>query len=260
MNQLFFQCLVKYTHHPFELIIIDNASNDGSAEFFESKGVKVIRNEGNYSYPFCQNQGIREAKYDYLAFLNNDIIVVPDWDKKLIEAMEVNGLLAITGCGIERSETPESTLRYARRWKAIKNVLSLLSLNFYMLKFMHKIMYGNWYKFAEKRFLQFGTKVVEGFVGNTVLFHRKIIEKVGLWDERIQAADFDLYLRCKKRSIEQGDMKAMQISLAVFNHHFIRLTVKSKPPVFADQNQMIKLEDKWTAEELKKYMKDNVFT
>jgi glycosyltransferase involved in cell wall biosynthesis len=78
MNQLFYEKLVEYTENPFELIIIDNNSTDGSREYFENKKfVKLIKNDGNYSYPFCQNQGIKAAKYDYLAFLNNDIIVCP---------------------------------------------------------------------------------------------------------------------------------------------------------------------------------------
>ena len=58
MNRLYFEYLEKYTVHPFELIIIDNASTDESPAFFRNKGVKLITNDGNYSYPHCQNQGI----------------------------------------------------------------------------------------------------------------------------------------------------------------------------------------------------------
>ena len=50
VNELFWHYLKLYTHFPFELIIIDNNSNDGSADFFESIGATVIRNQGNYSY------------------------------------------------------------------------------------------------------------------------------------------------------------------------------------------------------------------
>ena len=84
MNQIYWENLVKNTKHAFELIVIDNASTDASADFFESVGARVIRNPGNYSYPVSQNQGIAIAKGEWLAFLNNDIIVSKDWDLSLI--------------------------------------------------------------------------------------------------------------------------------------------------------------------------------
>jgi len=260
MNKLFVQYLKKYTHHPYELIVIDNASTDGSTAFFESVGAKVIRNAANYSYPYCQNQGIRVAQFDHFAFLNNDIIVSPNWDKHLLESMYANELDIITVCGIERLESPEKTKTYGRKWKRIKHLIALPGINIFSLQLMHKIMYGNWELFNQKRYTKFKQKVAEGFVGNSVLFNRKALEKVGYWDERIQAADFDLYIRSKKRNLEIGDIKPCHIALDVFHHHFIRITVKSKPPVFADSQQMMRLEDKWTEEELKIYLKDNVST
>lgn len=260
VNELFFESLKKYTHHPFELIIIDNNSTDGSREYFEKQGAKVISNPVNYSYPYCQNQGIREAKYDVLAFLNNDIIVSPQWDKRLLKIADANGLEVITPCGIERLESPEATQRIRRKWKAIKNFLSLLGYRKGVFLMMHRMMYGSWEAFNDSRYRRFGNKVVEGFVGNSVIMKRSAIDKVGLWDERIQAADFDLYVRTKKRSMEQGDIRPVHIALGVFNHHFIRITVHSRPAGFADKDRLISLEDKWGKEALDKYLADNVFT
>lgn len=260
VNELFLENLKRYTHHPFELIIIDNNSDDGSAEFFEKNGAIVIRNSDNFSYPTSQNQGIKKSKFDFLAFLNNDIIVAPNWDKDLMEIMELQNLEIITPCGIERVESLRQTKKLGRRWKLIKNPLSMLSTSKWMLKLMHTLMYGNWKKFSAAQKQKFGNKVIEGFVGNTVLFKRSVIEKIGLWDERIQAADFDLYIRSKKRSMEVGDLKPCHIALGVFNHHFIRLTVKSKPTKFVDAKNIIPLNQKWTKEELSVYLKDNLAT
>jgi GT2 family glycosyltransferase len=88
MNEIFWGNLKKYTHYPFELIIIDNHSSDGSKEFFIEKGATVIANQANYSYPYTQNQGIKIASNDILAFLNNDIIFSPNWDQKILDSME----------------------------------------------------------------------------------------------------------------------------------------------------------------------------
>ena len=260
INKIFLEYLKKYTHHPYELIIIDNNSTDGTREFFKENGAIVIENDANYSYPYTQNQGIKAAKYDVFAFLNNDITVAPNWDKHILEAMKANALDVATVCGIERLESKEVTKEYGRRWKRIKNIISFFNRSEWSFRLMHQLMYGNWEKFSEARHQQFGNKCIEGFVGNSVVFTRRALDLLGLYDERIQAADFDLYVRAKKRFFEHGDIKPCYIALGVYNHHYIRVTLKSKPPVFADASQMIKLEDKWTAEELALYMKDNVTT
>jgi GT2 family glycosyltransferase len=259
VNKIFLANLKKYTFHPFELIIIDNNSTDGSKEYFARNNAIIIENNNNYSYPYCQNQGIAQAKFDILALLNNDIIVSPHWDKKLIDIAERNNLEIITPCGIERLENPEATKKISRKWKAIKNFVSAIGINSFTLKLMHKLMYSGWEKFNEQRFQKFGNSVSEGFVGNTVVIKKSAIEKIGMFDERIQSADFDLYVRSKKRNLEKGDMKPVHIAWGVFNHHFIRMTVKSKPTEFSDKTKMISLEEKW-GKELEGYLKQNVFS
>jgi GT2 family glycosyltransferase len=251
VNRLFWEHLKRYTATPFELIIIDNASTDGSAEFFESVGARVIRNSANYSYPVTQNQGIAIAQGDWLGFLNNDIIVSPDWDRHLMDNMTANGLEVATCCGLEQLETQVATQAIKRRWKRIKGISSLLGINAYSLRLMHRWMYrGDWEGFCAGRYARFKHQAAEGFVGNTVMMTRSGLEKLGPWDETMQGADFDLYLRSKKRSIEQGDIQPVHIALDTFNHHFIRLTVKARPPQFADADKLIRLEDKWSVDDL----------
>lgn len=256
MNRLFWEFLSRYTFHPFELIIIDNNSTDGSREFFKSKGAVVIENTKNYSYPVCQNQGIAAARYDIFVFINNDIIVSPDWDKHLLDTANANGLEIITPVGIEMLEDKASSKAIKRKWLRVKNPLSVFGFSQLNLRVMHKLMYGNWEKYAKKRFEQFGLAVKEGFVGNTVLMKRSAIEKIGLWDERIQGADFDLYIRSKKRNLEKGDIKPVHAALGVFIHHYIRLTVKSTRSQFADKDNLISPEEKWGEDKMRFYCKD----
>lgn len=250
MNRLFWKNLKQFTHGPFELIVIDNASTDCSADFFESVGALVIRNPVNYSYPHSQNQGIALAKFDWLVFINNDVIVSPHWDEKIISSMQANELLVATVCGVEQLEDAQATKRIRRRWMVIKNTVSLFGFRYNTLKLMHRLMYGNWEKFCTQRNSEFRQKIKEGFVGNTVVMHRSAVDKIGLWDERIQAADFDLYLRSKKREESHQDIRPVHICLDVFIHHYIRLTLKGGYPPFADRLSMITLEEKWKSEEL----------
>lgn len=256
MNRIFLENLSRYTYHPYELIVVDNMSTDGSREFFESKGATVIANQANYSYPYTQNQGIRQSKCDTIFFLNNDIIVSQEWDKRLMEAADANGLEIITPVGIEMLEEDELTKKIKRKWLKIKNPLSLLGFSRMNLLIMHRLMYGNWENFINSRYKRFGTSVKEGFIGNTVMMKRSAIEKIGTWDERIQGADFDLYIRSKKRNLEVGDIKPVHVALGVFIHHYIRLTVKSTRAPFADKDKLISVEQKWGEDTMRYYCKD----
>lgn len=254
-NKLYEYYLQKYTRHPYELIIIDNISTDGSREFFKQQGAIVIENEKNYSFPYCQNQGIKVATGDYLFFLNNDIIVSPGWDKKLIDIAKLHGVDIISAKGVENMGDKVLDKKFDHAWKRVKNPLTVFGFGKRNLQLMHRLMYGNWEKFCTSQYEKYGTEIVEGILGNNVMMTRNAINKVGLYDEQIQSADFDLYIRTKKRSVEVGDIKPCQVALGVYIHHYIRLTSKYaiKPVPFADADNLIKLTDKWTAREIDLY-------
>jgi GT2 family glycosyltransferase len=250
MNIIFAENLAKNTFHAYELIVIDNGSTDGSPDFFESIGATVIRNSKNFSYPHSQNQGIAKAKFEWLAFLNNDIIISPNWDKLITETMIYHNLEVATCCGIEKLETSIITRKYKRRWKLIRGLVSLLGTKKNHLLWMHKLMYPDWEGFCKQRNKEFEKKIIKGFVGNSVMIQRTALEKIGLWDERIQNADFDLYLRVAVRSRDFGDIKPVHIALDCFVHHYIRLTLKAGYPPFYDQKNIISLDQKWSHEDL----------
>ena len=258
-NKIYLEYLKKYTHNPYEVIIIDNASTDGTREFFQANGCKVIANDLNYSYPYTQNQGIRAASGEYLFFLNNDIIVSPSWDLHLIEAARRQGADIISAAGIENMGDSKVTKAISRQWKKVKNPLMFLfGFGERNLRLMHRLMYGNWEKYCQKRFEQWGYRTIEGIVGNNVMMTRRALEIMGDWDERIQGADWDLFIRTKKRSVESGDIKPCHIALGVFIHHYIRMTAKYavKPTPFADAGKMIGLEEKWTRAQIDQFHPD----
>jgi glycosyltransferase involved in cell wall biosynthesis len=250
MNQIYWEKLIRNTKNAFELIVIDNASTDKSGDFFESVGARVIRNSENYSYPASQNQGIAIAKGDWLAFLNNDIIVCPEWDEILILNALHNQLDVITSCGIERIEDKNTTKKLRRRWSRIRALTSLFGTGRKSLLTMHKWMYGNWTEFTERRKKNFKNQAIKGFVGNTVMLSRRGLEILGPWDPTQQAADFDLFLRTAVRARDVGDIRPMHIALDCFNHHYIRLTLKGSYPPFIDKDQLIPLDKKWSLEDL----------
>jgi GT2 family glycosyltransferase len=82
----------------YEVIIVDNASTDGSFEtirrFVERHkpshvGVRFVRSDANRGYAGGMNMGweARDPDAEYVAFLNNDLIVEPESLRKIIEHM-----------------------------------------------------------------------------------------------------------------------------------------------------------------------------
>jgi GT2 family glycosyltransferase len=81
--------LLKQTYTPFEVILVDNASHDGSVEFIQEHfpQVRVFVQKENLGFAGGTNAGIREAHGEFILTLNNDTIVPPDFIGELIKPM-----------------------------------------------------------------------------------------------------------------------------------------------------------------------------
>ena len=68
------------TDESHEIIVVDNASTDGTVEYLQSHpGVKIIENSENRGYPAAANQGIAAAKGRQVLLINNDVVVTTGW-------------------------------------------------------------------------------------------------------------------------------------------------------------------------------------
>jgi GT2 family glycosyltransferase len=259
MNKLFWEYLLKYTEKPFELIIIDNISTDGSREFFLSlpkDTVKVIENDANYSYPHCQNQGIAIAKYDVLVFLNNDVLVSNHWDTRMLEVLGKNKREVLSFASNERIFDKATTKKISRRWRRIKYpIIYLFGQQLFALKLMVKLCYGNWERYTSKIFNQYALSLTIGFSGSAIAMTRKAIELLGMWDISQQGADFDLFYRSCFRAETAGDIEPMSIVNGVFIHHYTRLTAYAKHLPFKDKDQLRTVESKWPKEQIDRWIK-----
>lgn len=69
-----------YPQERIEIILVDNASSDGSVEFVHERfpQVQVIRNETNTGFAPAVNQGAGAGTGDILALINNDAVAHPE--------------------------------------------------------------------------------------------------------------------------------------------------------------------------------------
>lgn len=82
-----------------EIIVVDNASVDGSVGWIKSQfpQVKLIENNENLGFPKGNNIGVAQAKGEYVCILNPDTVVAEDTFIKTLDFMEQNQQLAIMG-------------------------------------------------------------------------------------------------------------------------------------------------------------------
>ncbi len=86
----YIESLYKYTKD-FELIIVDNGSTDGTVDYIKSlqkDNIKLIVNNENLGFSKGNNQGLEIATGEYLGFLNNDILLSPDWFEECEKVFE----------------------------------------------------------------------------------------------------------------------------------------------------------------------------
>lgn len=70
---------------PFdEILLLDNGSTDDSADLAQRLGANVIRLGKNLGFARAVNRGIASAHADWIAILNNDVTLAPDWLEQLL--------------------------------------------------------------------------------------------------------------------------------------------------------------------------------
>src|SRR5712675_754957 len=75
-----------------EIIVVDNDSADGTRDVLKRAGqrVRVFYNEINTGFAAAQNQGMAEARGDWLLSLNPDVMLGPNFISKLVAAGEAD--------------------------------------------------------------------------------------------------------------------------------------------------------------------------
>ena len=111
------------THGEYELILVDNGSTDGGAEYATEAADKAVINPENLGFAAGNNSGLVAATGTYVAFINNDTFLPPGWDVSLTGILDTEPqagmvLPAVTAAGnpvtvrTEPGETVEALLPF----------------------------------------------------------------------------------------------------------------------------------------------------
>src|SRR5262245_38640408 len=82
-----------YPEDHIELMLVDNGSKDGSIAYMHEHfpGVRLVETGENLGFAAGNDYGAERATGEYVAFLNNDTRVEPEWLKELVNAVREGG-------------------------------------------------------------------------------------------------------------------------------------------------------------------------
>lgn len=196
-----------------EVIIIDNASSDGSprkaAELFPQ--VRIIRNEENLGFAAANNKAIRLAAVDNVLVLNDDAVLEPGSLGLMLGELNSNSRIGAVGPKLLNPDGSVQKGYTNRRFPNLRAVvLSFLKLN----QILEKTALTRSIFTLERDSERSGE--TDYLAGACLLARRKALEDVGLFDEGFYFGyeDTDLCLRLKK-----AGWKIIYVAEATVIHH-----------------------------------------
>ena len=161
-----------------EIIVVDNASTDGSPEAvaLEFPEVKLVRNPTNLGFAGANNAGIRQSRGCYVCLINSDVEILPGCFELLLDHMGKNSSIGMLGPKILNADmTLQPSCRaFPNLWDSFFRALGLDTL------FPRSPLFG-------RRFMSCwshdGIRRVDVLSGCFWMVRREAIEEVGLLDE-----------------------------------------------------------------------------
>lgn len=118
-----------------EVIVVDNGSIDGSAEFLASfyPNVKVLSLSKNVGFAAACNKGVKKSKKELVYLLNNDIIVSKNFLEPILTHFECDDVFAVSSAGyppgtnislISSAPTVQVNFKYGIFWYYYKAIIN----------------------------------------------------------------------------------------------------------------------------------------
>ena len=170
-----------------EIIVVDNNSYDGSANFLIEKypDIKLIRNRRNKGYTKAMNQALRSSNGEYRVVLNPDTLLMHDSIDILIDQMRSDRSIGIVGPKVinEDGSFQKSCRRGIARPAAVFSYFLGLSERYPS----NKRFTGYHLNYLDENTLN----EVNGVSGSCMIIFDKLIDDIGYFDERYFAYQED---------------------------------------------------------------------
>lgn len=164
----------------FEVIVVDNSSNDGSQKMVKEKfpKAKLISNKDNFGFAKANNIGIRQAKGEYILLLNSDTYLIENSFQKMTEfAEKQENLGALAPQLLNQDKSNQQSVGFFPDLPQI----------FYWMSFIDDLPFGHLLRPYHVDHDIFYKKIqqVDWVTGAAILIPKNIIQKVGNLDEKI---------------------------------------------------------------------------
>ena len=255
------------TDEPYELIVVDNGSSDGTVEYLRScPDVKLIENRDNKGFPAGANQGIRASRGAQVLLLNNDVLVTTGWLRKMLEALaspksevqspksaeegtESSGQFSLASGQLSDPEAPNPKFKIENPKSPVGLVgpLTNCSSGYQEIGAGYAdlaCLDGFVWEHAKKHAGQI--QEVDRLMGFCLLIRREVIDQIGLMDERFGIGNFEDDDYCR-RARDAG--WRLVVSQDAFIHHFGHRTFDAAGidlNALLDRNRQI-YDEKWAA-------------
>jgi GT2 family glycosyltransferase len=181
------QSLARSSHRELDVVLIDNASSDGSVEYLRGlfPAVTLVSNSSNEGFARASNAGMKlamERGTDYVFLFNNDAVVEERAVERLVDAMEESREVGLAGPKIFYFSKKDVI------WSAGGEV------NFWKGMTRHRgIRRRDSPEFSRRRDVDYLT-------GCALMASRELVEKVGMLDTsfRMYGEDADWCLRARR--------------------------------------------------------------
>lgn len=188
---------ISTTHFLCEIVVVDNASEDGSREMVEKeyRECRLIKNQTNEGFAKANNRGIKQSQGKYILLLNSDTIIFKDTLKIMVEFMESRKDAGVATCRVEladRKLDPACHRGFPTPWASFTYFSGLEKL---FPRIQQFAQYHQTYKDLSK------IHEIDSCSGAFYLIRKNTIEDVGLLDEDyfMYGEDLDWSYRIKQK-------------------------------------------------------------
>jgi len=176
-----------------EIIVVDNASKDGTTQYLSNHRCKIIVNTEKFPFAKSNNQAAKIAQGEYLLFLNNDTQLTKQGTiEKLKQTFNLDPKIAVVGCLLKKMDN-SNLIQHA-------GVVFNSDMIPYELGMLNPVVP----KIAENDPRARAVHRIPSVTAACMMVKKSVFDEVGGFDERYMTGweDTDLVLRIREKGYE----------------------------------------------------------